>query len=104
MRTLDQSIQLLKKNLRSIVSFELTYRLICMAIVLPLLSGLFQLSLHLAGYEYLSEDRLIPYLLTPTTILILLLVIFVSSLNTAFEIFCIIPAYHASYHEKKPGS
>lgn len=101
MRTLDQSIQLLKKNLRSIVSFELTYRLICMAIVLPLLSGLFQLSLHLAGYEYLSEDRLIPYLLTPTTILILLLVIFVSSLNTAFEIFCIIPAYHASYHEKE---
>lgn len=101
MKTIRQSIQLLKENIRSILGFELSYRLICMALFLPLLSGLFQYSLHLAGYEYLSGDRLLSYLTRPSTILILLFVIFALSVMTLFEIFCLIPAYHASYHQKK---
>lgn len=100
MKTLKLSIQLLKKNIRSVAGFEITYHLICMAILLPVLSALFQFSLKLAGYDYLSEDRLIPYLLTPSSLLILFLIVLALSMITVYEIFCIIPAFHASYHGK----
>ena len=100
MKTLKLSIRLLKKNIRSIAGFEVTYRLISMAILLPVLSTLFQFSLKLAGYEYLSEDRLIPYLLTPSSLIILFLIILTLSVFTIYEVVCIIPAFHASYHEK----
>lgn len=100
MKTFAKSLQLLKQNLRSVIGFALSYRLICMAILLPLLSGLFSLSLHLAGYEYLSEDRLFSYLLAPSTILILFFILFALSVMTAFEVFCYIPAYHASFFKQ----
>lgn len=101
MKTFSQSVHLLLKNIRSIIAFELAYRLICIAILLPILTGAFHLSLFLAGYRYLSEDRLLSYLLTPSTIFILLFLVLSISVITVFEIFCILPAFHAAHNNKK---
>ena len=62
MNTFRQSFYLFKKNLRSIVGFEIVYRLFCIALMLPCVTACFQLSLRLAGYHYLSEDRIFSYL------------------------------------------
>lgn len=98
MNTFRQSFYLLKKNLRSIVGFEIVYRLFCIALMLPCVTACFQLSLRLAGYHYLSGDRIFSYLVRPTTIVILCFVLLLLSVITVFEIFCLIPAFHASYH------
>ena len=98
MNTFQQSFYLLKKNLRSIVGFEIVYRLFCIALMLPCVTACFQLSLRLAGYHYLSGDRIFSYLVRPTTIVILCFVLLLLSVITVFEIFCLIPAFHASYH------
>ena len=98
MNTFRQSFYLFKKNLRSIVGFEIVYRLFCIALMLPCVTACFQLSC-LAGYHYLSEDRI--FFLSgasdhdrdPVFFVLLLL-----SVITVFEIFCLIPAFHASYH------
>lgn len=100
MNTFRLGAHLLKRNIRSIVIFELAYRLICIAILLPLLTLAFRLSLWLAGYRYLSEDRIVSYLMTPTTIVILLFLLLSISIITVYEVFCIIPAFHASYHNQ----
>ena len=75
MNTFRQSFYLFKKNLRSIVGFEIVYRLFCIALMLPCVTACFQLSLRLAGYHYLSEDRIFSYLVRPTTIVILCFVL-----------------------------
>lgn len=100
MKTLTLSIRLFKKNMRSIVLFEAAYRLICIAIFFPVLTAAFQLTLKLAGFHYLSKDRLIPYLTSPFTLAILCLIFLCIIWITVFEIFCIIPAFHASFHHE----
>lgn len=87
MNTFRQSFYLFKKNLRSIVGFEIVYRLFCIALMLPCVTACFQLSLRLAGYHYLSEDRIFSYLVRPTTIVILCFVLLLLSVITVFEIF-----------------
>lgn len=101
MKTFNLGWQLIKRNMRAIIAFEFIYRLICIALLLPLLTLAFRLSLWLAGYRYLSEDRIFSYLLTPSTLAILSFLLFSISVITVYEVFCIIPAFHASYHKKR---
>jgi glycerophosphoryl diester phosphodiesterase len=46
-------------------------------------------------------DRLIPYLTSPFTLLTFFFLLLALSVITVFEIFCLIPAFHASYHGHK---
>lgn len=101
MNTFKLGAQLLKRNIRSIFIFEMAYRLICIALLLPLLTLAFRLSLWLAGFKYLSEDNIFTFLLMPTTMAILLFLILSISVITVYEVFCIIPAFHASYYQKQ---
>ena len=101
METFREAFRLLGKNKKSIFLFELSYRLICLAIFTPVLYGLFNLSLYLAGYRYLSTERLLPYLVSPCTIAILLLIGLGITAVSLLEMSAVIQCFHASYHDKK---
>lgn len=97
METIRSCFRLVSKNFFSLIFFDVIYKLLCAAVFIPLLTGLFNLSLLLSGYQYLSEGRLPFYLFRPTTILILLFLLFCLTLVASFEIAAIIYCFHASH-------
>lgn len=82
MNTIRSGFRLLTKNIFSLILFETAYKLLCAAVFAPALIGLFNLSLFLSGYRYLSEGRLFPYLTHPATIVLLLIILFGITLIT----------------------
>lgn len=85
------AFKLLRKNLKKIIIFEAIYKLFTTAIFTPLLVEMVNLALKLSGINYLTNARLLDFILKPTTIAILfLLLIF-------FSIFCLIEMSALSY-------
>lgn len=101
MRKIRTSLHLLCYNIKSVFLFELSYKLMCIAIFAPVLLGLFNLSLRLAGFHYLSANRLLAYCKAPTTWLLLFLIVLGLTFVAMLEICAIIQCYHASYYERK---
>lgn len=85
------AFKLLRKNLKKIIIFEAIYKLFTTAIFTPLLVEMVNLALKLSGINYLTNARLLDFILKPTTIAILfLLLIF-------FSIFCLMEMSALSY-------
>lgn len=95
------SFSLLKQNIKSILLFELLFKMVSSAIIIPILYGLFHLSLSTVKLTYLSNDNLQYYLTRPSTIIFIIIFIFAFLLYTIFEISCFISCYQASYYKQK---
>ncbi|MGL4606226.1 MAG: glycerophosphodiester phosphodiesterase family protein [Eubacteriaceae bacterium] len=93
-----ENIKLIKGNLKTLVAFELIYKFVLLGIFTPILLGLFQLSINLSGFTYLTSSTLLEYLLVPSTLVILLIIIVGITFITLFEIISVIQCYHASYN------
>lgn len=70
-----ENFELLGRNLKPIVLFEIIFALLTAVIVTPILVGLFHLSITLSGVGYVGNDNIISYLLHPTTILLVIIII-----------------------------
>ena len=92
---------LLKKNLKTIFLFELIYKLVTTAIFTPLMVGMIRLALWSAGIKYLTNRRLVEFLLKPSTILILLIMLLLAVIFIIIEMTALIYCYDCSYHEVK---
>ena len=75
MKRFTIAFRLLKKNLKTIFLFELIYKLLTTAIFTPLMVGMIRLALWSAGIKYLTNRRLVEFLLKPSTISILLVML-----------------------------
>lgn len=98
MKTFKNAFFILFRNTKSIILFEISYKLLCLAVFSPVLYGLFNLSLHLAGYRYLSAERLFSYLTSPSTILLLFFILIALTAVSLLEMGAMIQCFHASYH------
>lgn len=89
---------LLKRNLKAIIIFESIYKVFITAVFTPLLVEIVQIALRLAGINYLTNARIVDFVLKPTTIAILFLVFLLMAIFSLIEMSAIVHCYNISYN------
>ena len=92
---------LLRPNFKSLISFELLYRLLALVVFFPVLSWMQRLLLLVNGTSSITASNARRYLLNPLTWAVLLLLSIVLTLFAMFERFAITDTLHASRCGKK---
>ena len=98
---LKNTLKILKYNLRTLIRFELFYKIILTIILIPIAIESFNLTMKLTGYTYLTLENILSFLLNPITFVLLLLIIIFLTIITIFDISTLIVIFDVSYHEKK---
>lgn len=76
----------LKESLKVMLPFQIIYKVIIGLCLIPVISYLFNLSLKLAGYSYITNRNITGYLQKPTSILILVFIILLVGFFVLMEI------------------
>lgn len=90
------SWKLIRYNIRTLLGFEILYKLLLGLLGIPLLLWLLQWSMDIHGYRYLDNASIASFLMEPTTLVILIGVCFLMTWFTMIEIHAVIMCYHAS--------
>ena len=93
------TFKLITYNFKTLFFFELLYKLIISVIFTPLSVFIFNLTMKLTGYTYLTLENIGNFLWNPITIGILLLLLIFISIITLFDISTMIVIFDESYHE-----
>ncbi len=93
--------KLLEYNIKTLIKFELLYKIISIIIFVPLFLNIFKLITRLIGYNYLTLENIIPFLTNPLTIIFLLLLIVLLTFYTLIDISTIIIILDSSYQNIK---
>ncbi|MCM1082113.1 MAG: glycerophosphodiester phosphodiesterase [Clostridium sp.] len=93
--------KLIACNWKTLVGFELIYKLASAIIFVPLIWGLFDLIMRARGYYYLTLENIGSFLLNPFTILALLLVFVVATVGAMIDISAVIFILDQSARENK---
>lgn len=91
----------LKKCGKTLLLYELIYKIIAVAVFYPLFLLLFNLSLRIAGIKYLTNGYIAKYFSSPFTIVMILAIIFVIAVYTFFEKCCLSVMIEASMQNFK---
>jgi len=84
----------------SIILFELLYKLMVTALVLPVISYLFKRAIDVSGIGYITSENLIDFLTYPESVLIIILILIICAVLSLVEISAIISGF-ALLHEKR---
>lgn len=85
-RTLHLMIKSLGYNLKTLVYFEILYRVLGVILVYPLISRLFYWSIDISPFVYITNKDLMTYLLSPPTLIIMLLMVIIMTIYFMIEI------------------
>lgn len=85
-RTLHLMAKGLGYNLKTLIYFEILYRLLGVVLVYPFVSRLFYWSIEWSPFVYITNRDLLAYLVSPTTVLLLFLIITVVAVYFLIEI------------------
>ncbi len=96
-----QVLGLLRFNLGVLLQFEVAYKLLSLALLVPLSFGLFRLSLALTRYSYLTAENILSYAVHPATILLLFFLLLLLTFFSLIDISAVICILDASYQKKK---
>ncbi len=96
-----KGISLLKFNLSSIVLFEIMYKLISIAVLAPIIYGIFNVSIDVAGIKYLYADTVKEYFSKPTTYIYFFVIVLAVAMTVLINISGIIFALDASRRQEK---
>ena len=69
---LKNTLKIFKYNLRTLIRFELFYKIILTIILIPIAIESFNLTMKLTGYTYLTLENILSFLLNPITFILLL--------------------------------
>lgn len=94
-------VNLIKRNLKSILLFELLYKLVLTAIFIPILIGILNLAMYLTGIKYISNENFFKFLTSPTTLLLILFIFVSFAMSMILEMAAMVECFHASYHKRK---
>lgn len=92
---------LLKQNYKSILLFDLIYKLVATALFAPVIVGLLNLAMYMAGMKYLSNDNVFKFLFKPTTLLVAVVILVALAMISIVEMTATVACFHASYHKQK---
>ena len=93
---LREGFRLLKKNLSHVIIFEIIYRIISIAIMLPLFYLILNTSIKAAGIPYLTKGTMKRYFAMPTTYLFFALIVLVFAIYMVINISSLIYAFDCS--------
>ena len=96
---MKNTFKLINYNFKTLFFFELLYKLIITVVFTPLSVFIFNLTMKLTGYNYLTLENIRSFLLTPITIFILLLLLIFIAIITLFDISTMIVIFDESYHD-----
>ena len=92
---------LLKYNWKSLLGFELLYKLLGGAIVVPSIYGLSQWIMKMMGYHYLTLENLKRFLKNPFTLVIFVAVVLAVCLYLMFDASALLFLAAHSYEQEK---
>ena len=101
MKYFKNTFKIIKYNFSTLAKFEIIYKILVALIFVPMVMGGFKLSMKLTGFSYLTIENISSYILTPITLIFILVSILFLTLVTLFDISTMIIIYDASYNEKK---
>jgi len=99
--TTNTIVRKISKNFNTLLMFELLYRVLGLVIIFPLTQLLFHLSIRLSGRAYITNATFLDYLLTPSTISILLVVMFMLSIYITIELIYLSIIFEYGHQNKK---
>ena len=94
-------IEMLKCNIWTLLGFDFLFKIISALIIKPLFWNIFNFTMKLTGYSYLTKENIIEFLLNPFTLLLLLGLIMIMTVYNMFDITTVIVILDQSYQEKK---
>lgn len=95
--------KILSINGKTLVGFELIFKLITVLIAMPLFLGMFDLLMKISGYSYLTLENVESFLVHPFTLFFLLLFIVLLAVYNVFDIVTVIIILDQSYQKRKIG-
>ncbi len=88
-------------NIKTLLGFELLYKLISVLIFVPLFLSIFHFITKISGFSYLTFENFFTFLTKPLSIIFLLLLIIIITYYTLIDISTIIVILDASYQKQK---
>lgn len=101
MKVIKNNFRLLRYNIGSVILFEIIYKLLSAAVLVPVLYAILNYSIRLAKIGYISAKTLGRYLKTPSTYLMFFCIVIVISIYILINISALIYAMDASYRKEK---
>lgn len=95
-RILHLMAKSLGTNLKTLIYFEILYRLFGVLLLYPTISRLFDLSIEWSPFVYITNKDLVPYLLSPMTLLMIGSILFLVSIYFLVEILLLQTLYDYS--------
>ncbi len=86
MGKLKSVCRLLRVNWQTMAGFQILYKLLSYMLFTPLFRGIFQWIMKATGYEYLTIDNIVPFLLNPVTIIMLMVLLLIMTAYTMVDI------------------
>ena len=99
-KTFNLCINNLTYNLKTLLLFELSYRILGLLLIYPLTRYLFNMSIRLSGQNYINNRLLLDYLSLPSTIIIFALLLIIFTLYIAVELIFLAIIFDFGYHEQ----
>ena len=93
--------KILGYNFKTLIKFELIYKFLTTIIFVPIFLSIFHFITKITGYNYLTLENIVSFLLNPLTLLFLLLLLIFITFYTIIDISTIIIILDNSYINKK---
>ena len=101
MKSIKETCKMLRYNLKTIVGFELFFKLLSILFFTPLFVHLFDFIMKARGFTYLTLENMLDFFLHPITIFLLIFLLGLITVYTLFDIITIIIILDYSYQKKK---
>lgn len=98
-RILHLMAKSLGHNLKTLIYFEILYRLLGVLFLYPIVTRLFYLSIEYSPFVYITNSDFIPFLTSPLTLSILFLIMVLLIVYFLIEILCLQALYRYGIHE-----
>ncbi len=101
MKKLKRVLEVLKYNMGALVKFELIFKLLSLLLFTPIFMKSFTLIMKLTGYNYITIENVLSFLIQPLTLVMLLILILLLTVYSMFDIVTIIIILDSSWNKKK---
>lgn len=101
MEHIKKSFQMIRYNLKTLVGFELFFKLLSIFLFTPLFLHIFDFIMKVRGYHYLTFENILPFFFHPITLFLLIFLVLLMMVYTMFDITTIIIILDCSYQKKK---
>lgn len=101
MEFIKNILRIIKVNIVKMFEFQIVIRVVSMAVIAPLILFMFNLTMKISGYRYITKENLYDYITEPLTIIILIVILLFVAYMFVFETGGIIYILDRSYQGHK---